>query len=132
MTKRPALTLLMRGYLNQDWPEEFSDVWEGVNAFVRGESHLVNELRDEVRNLVEQHPSEQKLQALFIDELDGGYWPPGGGTTFTKWLAALDRHCWRTTAALIDPFTRETSLVRAQARNHRAHITRSAGLTTPG
>jgi hypothetical protein len=89
MSEFPTLRHLLRGYLNQDWPDEFPTIWDGVAAFKRDEPAIVDALRGEIDRLIAEERTEEALRRLLVDELGSGYWPPGDGKTFSEWLSEL-------------------------------------------
>jgi CdiI immunity protein len=92
MTKMSDLALLIGGYLNQDWPEDYAQVWDAVEAFRREEpADRVESACMQVRELLARRLDDDELQHFLIDELHCGYWPLGDGMTFSNWLVALER-----------------------------------------
>lgn len=82
-----ALAQLLAGYLHQDWPLDYSTVWDAVRAFRSGEpTVLVAEARRQALELLDSLDSDDELRRILTDELASGYWPPADGLTFRGWL----------------------------------------------
>ncbi len=62
MTDFPALTLLLQGYLNLDWPDDYESVWAAVDHFARREPVAAG-LALEVDALLAQYPTEVRLDS---------------------------------------------------------------------
>lgn len=86
-----ALTLLVSGYLNLDWPEDYGDAWRAVEDFLASEPpDSARELADEIAALLSTERSEADLTSYLVDTLGSGYLPEGDGWTSTKsWLEAV-------------------------------------------
>jgi hypothetical protein len=77
-----ALELLVSGYLNQDWPEDFATVWDAVDTFRSDEGpDTAAAARGEVTSLLAAAHSDDDLRHLLVEQLGCGYWPPGDGLT---------------------------------------------------
>lgn len=87
MTGSQALTELVAGYLNQDWPLDYATVWDAVRAFCDEEPPtVVAQARNQALQLLRSVDSEEELKRVLVDELGSGYWPPGENLTFREWL----------------------------------------------
>ena len=89
MSELRTLQYFMQGYLHQDWPDDFSTVWEAVEKFKNEEPARVEALRADVIELIAERRSEDALRALLVDEFGTGYWAPGDAMTFSEWLLEL-------------------------------------------
>jgi hypothetical protein len=89
MTTRWLATLL-QAYLHQDWAEDYSSAWDGLQAFLDEEgSAAATGLVEDIRLVMAEQPSEDQLRELVIGELGSGYYPPGDGMGFGAWLAEV-------------------------------------------
>lgn len=87
MSGYPALAQLVAGYLNQDWPLDYDDVWHAVQAFSAQEpAALIAQARDQALELLEAEATEEGLRRVLVDELGSGYSPPGDDLAFRAWL----------------------------------------------
>ncbi len=96
MIDLPALRLLVQGYLNLDWPDDYGDPWRAVDDFLQNEPSHVGLLLDEIENLL-RDASEEALRRLILEDLGSGYLPETEGWAYRSWLTELAR---RTSKAL--------------------------------
>ncbi len=82
----PALTLLASEFLHEDWPDEYADVDEAVEAFATYQPELAERLGDEVEGLLAQRLSEDQLADLLVGHLGLGQWPEGPYVPYEVWL----------------------------------------------
>ncbi len=90
MTSTP-LTLLVQGYLNLDWPDDYPSMWAAVDDFIESEPRAAGVL-DEIDDVLKRMPSENDRRRYVLDDLDSGYLPDADGYTMTSWLEALKDH----------------------------------------
>jgi hypothetical protein len=88
MTNYPALTLLLQGYLNLDWPDEYGNPWAAVDDFLASEP-LARQLRSEIDEILAGNMPDDYLRALVVDTIGSGYLPEANGWTIADWLRAL-------------------------------------------
>lgn len=86
-----ALTLLVQGYLNQDWPYDYPDAWAAVDDFLEHEPRR-HDLPGEITDVLERMPSEDDVRRYVLEDLDSGYLPHADGYSVTGWLTALRDH----------------------------------------
>lgn len=73
MNKGEALSLLLAGYLHQDWTLDYRTVWDAVRAFRREEPPgLVEEARRQALHLLGSVDSEEDLRRI-LGDLGGAY-----------------------------------------------------------
>ena len=90
----PALALLASEFLHADWPDEYADVEDAVDAFATYRPALAARLPDEVDELLAQMLSEDQLEDLLVDHLCVAY-RPVRPITYTRWLETLGRRVHR-------------------------------------
>lgn len=88
MKSYPALSLLLQGYLNLDWPDEYEDPWRAVDDFVASEP-VATDVPSEVKDILAWGPSDADLRQLLVEQLGSGYLPDADGWTIADWLAAV-------------------------------------------
>lgn len=86
-----ALTLLVQGYLNLDWPDDYSSTWAAVDDFIESEPRAPG-LPIEIDDVLHRMPSEDDRRRYVLDDLGSGYLPDADGYTMTSWLEALKDH----------------------------------------
>jgi hypothetical protein len=86
--ENPALARLCGDYLHADWPDEYRQVREAVEAFVRAHPTLAARLPGEVERLLSQVPAESELLDLLVTHLGCAFWPYGQGMSYARWLQA--------------------------------------------
>jgi hypothetical protein len=85
----PALSLLAGEFLHAQWPDEYADVDDAVQAFAAGHPDLAPHLGDEVDELLAQGISEELLADLLVGHLGLGPWPEGPYVTYETWLRTV-------------------------------------------
>jgi len=85
----PALTLLMQGYLHQDWNLDYPDVWAVVDDYLASDPNVATELSGEIAILLDSIKSEDAAMDIVVVKMYAGYYPPGDGYTVRDWLAAV-------------------------------------------
>jgi|SRR4051812_10990356 len=89
MTDLKALSTLIGGYLNQDWPEEYSDPWAAVERFVQWEPDYAPHLRADIAWLMTRCASDQDLENV-MDKWALGYAATNDGwDSYGAWLLAV-------------------------------------------
>ena len=84
------LRTLLAAYLNQDWPEEYPDVWDAVADFTNSASaEFVAAAHAELEEILERTLSEPALEALLASYYCD-YYPPGDAYTYDGWLRELE------------------------------------------
>lgn len=91
----PALRLLLQGYLNQDWPDEYQDAWEAVSDFVESEPDDAAALVGEIWTAILSARTDADLEQLVLGDLGSGYLPPADGWSYLSWLVEVARYVGR-------------------------------------
>lgn len=91
----PGLQLLLQGYLNQDWPEEYQDPWAAVADFVQSEPEAAAVLVQEIWAAILNAGSDAELEQLVSRDLGSGYLPPADGWSYLSWLVEVARYVGR-------------------------------------
>jgi len=86
MSDHEALAQLLGAYLNQDWSDDYVDIWAGIDEFISDERILAGRVREEVNSVLVEYPSEAALRVLLTTELHSGYWPGDGPFAHRDWL----------------------------------------------
>jgi hypothetical protein len=90
MTSANGLVALFGGYLHQDWPDEYPDVWEAVEAFLEESPPAARGgLLTDVTGVIALDLTEVDLRRIMIYDLGAGYDPGGDGLTYSEWLTRL-------------------------------------------
>lgn len=97
----PALDLFIGAYLHQDWPDEFSDEWAALDAFITREPRRARTLSSEIDGLLRARLSDADLEE-FLDDHGCEYLadPASGGNR--AWLTEVSRRA-RTAATAAQP-----------------------------
>ena len=95
MSYLPALSLLLQGYLNPDWVDDYEDVWSAVDDFARNEPESARVIRQEVDSLLRTVSSEETLRRIVVNELRSGYLPEADGWGYRSWLEEVARRVER-------------------------------------
>jgi hypothetical protein len=91
MTSLTALRLLLQGYLNYDWPDEYDDPRMAVDDFARSEPALARVLSGDVEHVIANANGESQLRRVVVDELGSGYLPEADDWTYLQWLKEVVR-----------------------------------------
>lgn len=92
MTDYPQLWQFFGGYMHQDWRDDYVDEWAAVEGFARDAPARVEALRAEIATLLTQHPSEEEVREIILDDLDSYYLVEVNGWKYRDWLQALSDH----------------------------------------
>jgi CdiI immunity protein len=95
MTSYPLLWQFFGGYLHQDWPDDYPDEWAAVEAFVHDAPSKVPVFRAEIATLLAEHPSEEDVRHVVLDELESCFAAEVAGWAYRAWLQALSDHAER-------------------------------------
>jgi hypothetical protein len=85
----PALARLCGLYLHADWPEEYHDDWEALEAFLDLEPGLAARLPAEVEHVLARIQLEGKLVELLVTHLGCAFWPYARSVTYRQWLEGM-------------------------------------------
>ena len=85
----PALTLLASEFLHADWPDEYEDVDDAVNAFAAERPALAARFGGEVEELLGHMLSDEQLADLLVGHLGLAYWPEGPYVSYGRWLRSV-------------------------------------------
>jgi len=92
MTEYDSLDQLLGGYLNEDWADEYSDLWQAVDDFVYSQHSFALNLRGVIEDVLRQYTSEDALFAYLL-RLGLGYRIQfHGWTSHRDWLLAVADH----------------------------------------
>ena len=89
MNSTPALQQFVGAYLNQDWPDDYSDQWAALEDFVTQESEATPLLPREIAWLLATHPSEEAVKRYLEHDLGTGYAADWDGGTYRGWLTEV-------------------------------------------
>lgn len=88
--KFPELFQFLAGYFNQDWMEDFNSSVEVIDSFAHEEPEtFVNDVRRELRELIESNYNEEEL-AKIIDDLGCEYIPTVEYESVLSWLKFIE------------------------------------------
>jgi hypothetical protein len=89
MTEYFNLSQFFGGYLNQDWPDEYSDEWAALDEFLRDNPNAAKEFRPEIQTLLDQRLPEGELSRVIFYDLGCGFSAEVDGWKYRDWLQAL-------------------------------------------
>ena len=92
MWKVPGSPLrnLLVAYLNQDWQDEYPDVWTAVESFkAEAGSETREGARAELRQILDRNSTESQFESA-LDAYGCAYYPPADGYTYSAWLVQLE------------------------------------------
>ena len=93
MTPYPMLDQFIGCYLYQTWHDEYPDEWAALDDFLAdGPPENVQALRTEIATLLTEHPSEDDVRRIVLDDLDSCYLADVNGWKYRDWLQALSDH----------------------------------------
>jgi len=92
MKSYPLLWQFFGGYMHQDWRDDYADEWAAVEGFVQDAPTKVAAFRREIATLLTEHPSEDEVRELVLDDLESSYLAEVAGWTYRAWLQALSNH----------------------------------------
>jgi hypothetical protein len=97
-TPYPTLDAFFGGYMHQDWRDDYADEWAAVDAFVaEGPAEAPGLFRSEIAMLLTQHPTEDEVRRVVLDDLDSYYLADVSGWKYRDWLQALSDHAAKAT-----------------------------------
>jgi len=80
-------------YLYQTWHDEYPDEWAALDDFLAdGPPENVQALRTEIATLLAEHPAEEDVRRIVLDDLDSCYLADVNGWKYRDWLQALSDH----------------------------------------
>jgi CdiI immunity protein len=86
----PTLARFFGAYLHQDWNDDYADEWAAVHAFLAdGPPENAQLFRAEISSLLAEHPAEEEVRQIVLDDLDSCCLVEVDGWTFRDWLKAL-------------------------------------------
>ena len=89
MSDLKALSTLVGGYLNEEWPEDYGDPGAAIEAFVRHEPDCAPSLRSDIEELVAEQISDQEVEKQ-LGKFGLGYRPSvDGSIRYRTWLLAV-------------------------------------------
>ena len=94
----PTLGHFFGVYLGEDWPEDYGSEWAAVDAFIaEGPAEDPGLFCAEITRLLAQHPSENEVREIVLDDLRSYLLPEVDGWKYRDWLQALAYHAARVT-----------------------------------
>lgn len=87
----PGLEQLLAGFLNQDWPDDYADVWAAVAQFVRLNAEDASLVAAEVDRLLTAAESDADLARIVHEKLGSEYLPATDGWNYRDWLEEVAR-----------------------------------------
>ena len=98
MTQYPTLEHFFGAYLNEDWPDDYGNEWTAVDGFIADGPPEDPELfRAEIAQLLAEHPAEEEVRKIVLDDLECGFLADAAGWKYRAWLQALSDHAARAT-----------------------------------
>jgi hypothetical protein len=89
MSELEALSILIGGYLDQNWLDEYGDLWVAVEAFVRWEPELAPLVHTDIEMLVEHAESDREVERR-LATFGLGFAPTNAGwSSYGAWLRAV-------------------------------------------
>ncbi|MFL6164050.1 MAG: contact-dependent growth inhibition system immunity protein [Jatrophihabitantaceae bacterium] len=93
MTEYPTLWHFFGVYLYEDWPDDYADEWAAVDGFIAdGPPEDPQLFRAEIAALLAEHPTEEEVRKIVLDDLGSYYLVEVRGWTYRDWLQALSDH----------------------------------------
>ncbi len=93
MTRYTMLGSYLGGYLHVDWPDDYPDEWAALDGFLAdGPPENAQTFRTEIAALLAEHPLEEDVRRIVLDDLYCGYLAEVNGWKYRDWLQALSEH----------------------------------------
>lgn len=93
MTRYPTLWHFFGAYLHEDWQDDYVDEWAAVRGFIAdGPAEDAQRFQTEISMLLAEHPSEDAVRGVVLDELGSYYLVDQAGWKYRDWLRALSDH----------------------------------------
>ena len=93
MTDYPMLRHFFGAYMHQDWQDDYADEWAAVDGFLAdGPPENIQRFRTEIAALLAEHPVEDEVRRIVLDDLDSCCLVEVDGWTYRDWLKALSDH----------------------------------------
>lgn len=89
MSELQALGVLIGGYLDQNWLDEYGDSWAAVEAFVRWEPDFAPLLHADVKTLLEHVHSDSEVEQRLAKFGLGFAATNVGWSSYSAWLQAV-------------------------------------------
>ena len=97
MTRYPMLASYLGGYMHLDWHDEYPDEWAALDDFLAdGPPENAHVFRTEIAALLAEHPIEEDVRRIVLDDLDSCYLADVNGWKYRDWLTALSDHAAKT------------------------------------
>ena len=92
MTRYPTLARFFGAYLHEDWHEDCPDEWAALDDFLAdGPPQNAQAFRTEIAALLADHPDDDDVRRIVLDELDSCYLADAMGWKYRDWLQALSK-----------------------------------------
>jgi len=93
MTRYFMLGSYLGAYLHQDWYDEYPDEWAALDDFLAdGPPENAQVFRADIAALLAEHPAEEDVRRIVLDELGSSCLAEVDGWTYRDWLQALSDH----------------------------------------
>ena len=90
MSPYPTLARFFGAYMHEDWNDDYPDEWAAVDGFLAdGPPENLQRFRAEIAALLAEHPDEDDVRRIVLDELDSYCLVEVGGWKYRDWLQAL-------------------------------------------
>ena len=90
MTPYPTLWQFLGGCLHLDWHDDYPDEWAALDDFLAdGPPENAQVFRTEIAALLADHPDEDDVRRIVLDELGSYCLVEVGGWNYRDWLQAL-------------------------------------------
>jgi hypothetical protein len=87
-----SLKQLLGCYFHQDWPEEFDNSRQAVQAILEGEPHKqILQGIEEIDMLLSEARSESDWREIIINQIGCYFEPESEGVTYSEWLTQLKK-----------------------------------------
>jgi len=85
------------GYMHEDWNDDYPDEWAAVDGFLAdGPPENAHVFRTEIAALLAEHPIEEDVRRIVLDELGSYCLVEVDGWKYRDWLTALSNHAAKT------------------------------------
>jgi len=93
MTDYRMLGSYLGGYPHQDWHDDYPDIWAALDGFLAdGPPENAHTLRADIAALLAEHPAEEDVRRIVLDDLGSCTLVEVFGWTYRDWLKAVSDH----------------------------------------
>jgi hypothetical protein len=84
--------------MHQDWLDDYPDEWAALDGFLAdGPPENAQVFRTEIAALLADHPAEEDVRRIVLDDLGSCCLVEVDGWTYREWLQALSDHAAKVT-----------------------------------